>query len=155
MELITAAYCWQIINKLPRMNRATCCETQCREAVYTLITYLHSKRYRLIHRQNSYAPCGRRRSGRCELVKWVKILPVHSKVKVCLWKDRIWSDQLASPYFITWIHKSTDALTDSRPSANFSFMTREVFDVHSACHRCSELLFCKVFSYHITTTNRL
>jgi hypothetical protein len=43
---------------LPRMNRTARCETQCREAVYKLITSIHSKRYWLIHRQNSYAAGG-------------------------------------------------------------------------------------------------
>jgi hypothetical protein len=27
MELITTAHCWQIINKIPRMNRIACSET--------------------------------------------------------------------------------------------------------------------------------
>jgi hypothetical protein len=48
---------------------------------YKLITPCLSKRYRLIHRQNYYAPRRRRRTGRSEaqsreLVKGVNILPV-------------------------------------------------------------------------------
>jgi hypothetical protein len=67
MELIIAAYCWQIMNKLPRMNRTDRGETQCRQAVHKLITSFHSKRYlpwgMLIHRQNSYTPCDKQRTG--------------------------------------------------------------------------------------------
>jgi hypothetical protein len=52
------------------MNRTARRETQCRQAVHKLITSLHSKRYRPsgmpIHRQNSYAPTGKHRTGHCE-----------------------------------------------------------------------------------------
>jgi hypothetical protein len=52
------------------MNRTARRETQCRQAVNKLNTSFHSKRYRssgiLIHWQNSYAPCGKERTGRSE-----------------------------------------------------------------------------------------
>jgi hypothetical protein len=52
------------------MNRTPRRETRCRQAIRKLITSLHSKRYRpskmLIHRQNSYAPSGKQRTGRRE-----------------------------------------------------------------------------------------
>jgi hypothetical protein len=80
MELITAANYWQIMNKSPCMNCTACCETCC-YAVYKLITSLLCKHYQLIHQQNSYAPHGRQHTGcceahSCELIKWVKILPL-------------------------------------------------------------------------------
>jgi hypothetical protein len=64
------------------MNRTARRETKCHQAVYKLITSLHSKRYRLIHWQNSYAHRGRSCTGRheaqsCELVNLLKILPVY------------------------------------------------------------------------------
>jgi hypothetical protein len=58
------------------MNRIAPRETKCRQAVQKLITFLHSKRYRpsgmLIHRQNSYAPRRKGRTGRLEPVNKVK-----------------------------------------------------------------------------------
>jgi hypothetical protein len=44
--------------------------------LYKLITSLHSKRYRLIHRQNSFAPGGKQRIARREAQsrKLVKLL---------------------------------------------------------------------------------
>jgi hypothetical protein len=52
------------------MNRTAHRETQYHQAVHKLITSLHCKRYRpsgmLIHRQNSYAPCSWRYTGRRE-----------------------------------------------------------------------------------------
>jgi hypothetical protein len=55
MELISATYCWQIIN-----SHTAHCVTKYRQAVHKLITSLHSKCYwlsgMLIHQQNSYAP---------------------------------------------------------------------------------------------------
>jgi hypothetical protein len=60
IELITATYCWRIINRLPCMNHTARRETEYRQAVHKLITSLYSKRYRpsgmLIHRQNLFAP---------------------------------------------------------------------------------------------------
>jgi hypothetical protein len=64
MELIIAAYCWQIINS--HAWTALLAVKQCREAVYKLTTSFHPKRYRQIHRQNSYEPRGRRRTDRYE-----------------------------------------------------------------------------------------
>jgi hypothetical protein len=63
------------------MNRAARRVIKYRQAVHTLIPFLHSKRYWLVHRQNSHAPRGRRHTGRCvaqsrKLVKQVKNLPV-------------------------------------------------------------------------------
>jgi hypothetical protein len=53
-------------------------ETQRRQAVHKLITSIHSKRYRpsgmLINRQNSYAPRGKRRTGRREPLNKVRKL---------------------------------------------------------------------------------
>jgi hypothetical protein len=57
-------------HKLPLMNRTARRETECRQSIHKIITSLHSKRYRpsgmLIDRQNSYAPCSRRCTGRRE-----------------------------------------------------------------------------------------
>jgi hypothetical protein len=39
MELITAANCWQIINKFLRMNRTARRETYCRQAVHKVINF--------------------------------------------------------------------------------------------------------------------
>jgi hypothetical protein len=48
-------------------------ETQCRQGVHKLINSIHSESYRssgmLIHRQNSYAPRGKRLPGRREKQK--------------------------------------------------------------------------------------
>jgi hypothetical protein len=72
-------------HKLRRMNRAARRETQCGQAIHKLIASLHSKCYRppgmLIHRQNSYAPPSKWRTGRREAqsrepVNTVKKLPV-------------------------------------------------------------------------------
>jgi hypothetical protein len=52
------------------MNRIARREIKCRQAVQKLIISLHSKRYgpsgMLIHRQISYTPCGKQRTGRRE-----------------------------------------------------------------------------------------
>jgi hypothetical protein len=56
-------------------------ETKCRQAAHKLITSFNSKRYRpsgmLIHRKNSYAPSGKRGTGRREPVNKVKKLSVY------------------------------------------------------------------------------
>jgi hypothetical protein len=40
MELIIAVYCWQIINKLPRMNPRGHCETRCYQAVHKINNFI-------------------------------------------------------------------------------------------------------------------
>jgi hypothetical protein len=69
MELITAAYCWQIINKFPAWPAPLTVKQYC-QALHKLITSLHSKRYQPsgmpIHLQNSHAPHDKWRTGRCE-----------------------------------------------------------------------------------------
>jgi hypothetical protein len=75
MEMITAVHCWQIINS----HTWTALHAVKHNAVKRstkLITFLHSERYRpsgiSIHRQNSYAPCSRRCTGRREPINKVR-----------------------------------------------------------------------------------
>jgi hypothetical protein len=67
LELITATYCWQNLNKLPCMNGTTYHGTSCCQVVHKLITSLHSKCYQpsgmLIHRQNLYVPRSKQCTG--------------------------------------------------------------------------------------------
>jgi hypothetical protein len=81
MELITAAYCWQTINKLPRMNRIVRRKTYCGQAVPKLITSLNSKCYwpsgMPIHHKNSYTP----RSQRCTGLRGAQSREQVNKVK--------------------------------------------------------------------------
>jgi hypothetical protein len=63
MELITAAYCWQIINKLPHWTPCKIIPSSRPQVNY----FRHYKCYRpsgvLIHRQNFYAPRSKGRTG--------------------------------------------------------------------------------------------
>jgi hypothetical protein len=74
MELITAAYCWQIINS---HAWTTIVSMKHKLSSGPQDNSLNSKHYQpsgmLIHRQNLYAPRGKQWIGCCEPVKKVKI----------------------------------------------------------------------------------
>jgi hypothetical protein len=63
MELVTAAHCWQIINKFYAWTKLLAMKKNAVEQSTKLITSLNSECYRpsgiLIHQQNLYVPCSK------------------------------------------------------------------------------------------------